>query len=99
MSSDVIIMLGSRLVVAGIATFLAIVLWSMTRDTAWMFIVIGTIVSYGEVVLTSLESLGVVRIDALMVGGVSLFRVLFAVLPMLFFIIAFSILIVRRRVR
>ncbi len=99
MSSDVIIMLGSRLVVAGIATFLAIVLWSMTRDTAWMFIVIGTIVSYGEVVLTSLESLGVVRIDVLMVAGVSLFRVLFAVMPMLFFIIAFSILIVRRRVR
>ncbi|TVR35816.1 MAG: hypothetical protein EA404_00370 [Spirochaetaceae bacterium] len=99
MSSDVVIMLASRLVVAGVAAFLAIVLWSMTRDTAWMFIVIGTIVGYGEVVLSTLESLGVVRIDALMVGGVSLFRVLFAVLPMLFFIIAFAILIVRKRIR
>ncbi|TVQ41104.1 MAG: hypothetical protein EA384_01130 [Spirochaetaceae bacterium] len=99
MSADVVIMLASRLVVAGVAAFLAIVLWSMTRDTAWMFIVIGTIVGYGEVVLSTLESLGVVQIDVLEIGGISLFRVLFAILPMLFFIIAFSILIARKRIR
>ena len=99
MSTDVVIMLSGRLIVTGVATFLAIVLWSRTRDAAWMFIVIGTIVGYGEVVLSALESLGVVQIEALMVGGVSLFRVLFAVLPMLFFIIAFAILIARKRIR
>ena len=99
MSSDILILLGSRLVVSGVATFFAIILWSMTRDTAWMFVVIGTVVGYGEVVLSTLESLGIVRIDAVQVGGVSLFRVLFAVLPMLFFIVAFAILIARKRIR
>ena len=99
MSSDVLILLGSRLLVSGVATFLAIILWSMPRDTAWMFIVIGTVVGYGEVVLSTLESLGIVRIDAVMIAGVSLFRVLFAVLPMLFFIVAFAVLIARKRIR
>ena len=33
-----------KLGVGALATFFAIVLWSMTRDTAWLFIIMGVII-------------------------------------------------------
>lgn len=88
----------TRLAIGAVATFLAILLWSKTRDIAWMFVVIGTIVGYGETVFAALESFGVIRLDALVVDGVSIIRVVIANLPMLFFIIAFAVMLARKRV-
>jgi hypothetical protein len=53
----------SKLILGAVATFLAIILWSKTRDTAWMLIVIGIIVSYVEVVFVTLNGFGIVRAD------------------------------------
>jgi len=98
MDSAVVLNL-SRLIFGAVATFLAIILWSATRDTAWMFVIIGTIVNYGDVVLSTLESFGIVSIKALPLFGVSVFKILFANLPVAFFIVAFIIMLYRRRVR
>lgn len=91
------IMMLSRFVLGAVATFLAILVWSRTRDTAWMLIVVGTVAHYGEVVFSALESLGVVRLDLVTIGGVAVFPLILANLPMLFFIIAFLVMVVRRR--
>ena len=91
------ILIITRLGIGAIATFLAIILWSKTRDTAWMFVVIGTIVNYGEIVFSTLEKFGVVRTDYIVIRGISVVKVGFANLPMLFFIIAFMIMIIRKR--
>jgi len=45
-----LVMIVSRLALGAIATILAVVLWSLTRDTAWMFVVMATILKYGEVI-------------------------------------------------
>ncbi len=92
------VVLGIQLVVGAIATFLAILLWSRTRDAAWMLIVIGTIAHYGALVFSGLELLGLVSLDGLVVSGVPLGRVLISSLPMLFFIGAFIIMVARNRV-
>jgi hypothetical protein len=92
-----LILILSRLVVGAVATFLAILVWSKTRDSAWMLIVIGTVVGYGEAVLTALEAFGVVSMDALPVYGVSIVRVGFANLPTIFFAVAFIVVLSRRR--
>jgi hypothetical protein len=96
MVTEAMVLILSRLVFGAIATFLAIVLWSRTRDAAWMLIVIGTIVGYGEVLFTTLETFGMVSVSALTIYGVSVFRVVISNLPTVFFIIAFSVMIARR---
>lgn len=95
LTEGVVIIL-SRLVFGAIAAFLAIVLWSKTRDSAWMFVVIATIVAYGDVVYATLETLGLVEADVLVLGGVSIFRVVLANLPTIFYAIAFGIMVFRR---
>lgn len=86
----------SRFALGAIATFLAILLWSRTRDSAWMLIVIGTIAYYGEVVFGALEAFGVVRLDMVTIGGIAVFPVVLANLPTLFFIAAFLVMVSRR---
>ncbi|WP_455382404.1 hypothetical protein [Salinispira pacifica] len=99
MSADSTILILSRLAFGAIATFLSIMVWSKTRDVAWMLIVIGTIIAYGEVVFTALEGFGLAQIDLLMVWGVSVVRLLFANLPTLFYSAAFLVVILRRTLR
>ncbi len=96
MGSEEAIMMMSRFVLGALATFLAIMVWSKTRDTAWMLIVVGTVAHYGEVVFSALETLGVVRLDLLTVGGVAVFPLVLANLPTLFFILAFLVIVSRR---
>jgi hypothetical protein len=96
---EAMVMILSRLVVGSLVTLLAIILWSKTRDTAWMFIVIGTIVSYGEIVFTALRAFGVVRADLLNLFGISVFEVVLVNLPLLFYAAAFIIMIARRSLR
>jgi len=96
MATEAMILILSRLIFGAIATFLAIVLWSRTRDAAWMLIVIGTIVGYGEVLFTTLESFGMVSLTALNIQGVSVFELVLANLPTVFFILAFAVMIARK---
>ena len=88
-----------RLIVGAIATFLAIILWSQTRDAAWMFVITATIVSYGEVVFRTLDSFGVVRLDRLIVFNIPLFSIALAALPMTLLAVAFAIMVARRGLR
>ena len=96
MGTDQMILMLSRFVLGAIATFLAIMLWSRTRDSAWMLIVVGTIAHYGEIVFTALESFGVVRLDVVTIGSIAVFPLILANLPTLFFILAFLVMVVRR---
>ena len=99
MSPDTVAMILSRLVVGAVATFLAILVWSKTRDAAWMFVVVGTIIAYGDAVFTALEFFGLAHIDLFVVQGVSVVRLVLANLPMLFFALAFLLVVVRRSPR
>ena len=93
------IMILSKLTLGSLATFLSIILWSKTRETAWMFVIIGVIVAYGETVFQTLKTFGIVRADFLSFAGVSVFELVLANLPLLFFAIAFLAMILRKAVR
>ena len=86
-----------RLVLGGIAAFLAIMLWSRTRDAAWMSLVAGAITGYAGIVYEMLIKLGIASASSLMIGGISLSTLLFAVVPTLFFILAFILMLLRTR--
>lgn len=97
MNESVIILYIIKLVLYGIAAFLAIALWSKTRDGAWMCIVSGTIVIYAGVVYSMLEDFGIIPSNYYPVFGIPLFSLVFVVLPVLFFIIAFILMLSRNR--
>jgi len=95
MDSGQVVFVYSRLILGAFAAFLAIMLWSKTRDTAWMLIVIGTITAYIEIIYSILELLGIVAHYGLFFGSVPLVAVLLTTLRMLFFVAAFLTMVVR----
>ena len=96
MTTDQIVLMLSRFALGAIATFLAILVWSRTRDAAWMLIVVGIVAHYGEVVLSALQTLGVVRFDTVTIAGVALFPLILTNLPTVFFILAFLVVVFRK---
>ncbi len=99
MPSSDLVLLVSRLVFAAIASFLAIVLWSRTRDSAWMLMVVGTIAAYADIIYSLLALFGAINPESLSLGGVHLGALVFSNLPYLFYSIAFIIMIVRKRLK
>jgi len=86
----------SQLILGALASFLAIMLWSKTRDIAWMLIVIGTIAAYIEIIYSILNNFGFISADFLLIGSVSLAAIILPSLRMIFFIAAFIIMVVKR---
>jgi len=86
----------SRLVLGALASFFAIMLWSKTRDVAWMLMVIGTIAAYVEIVYAILNLFGISGMNLLMIGSMPLMSILLPSLPMVFFIAAFIVMVIRK---
>jgi hypothetical protein len=99
MSSGEIIYIVSRLAVMATAAFLAIVLWSRTRDVAWMLVVVGTVAGYTDVLYSTLVKFGVIAENFGSYAGIPFVAILFSNLPYLFFCIAFIVMIVRKKFR
>lgn len=97
MDAGQIIYISSQLFLGALASFFAIMLWSKTRDVAWMLIVIGTIASYVNIVYSILEYFGIVGEAALSIGSVPLTSIILPVLPAVFFIAAFLVMIIRKK--
>jgi hypothetical protein len=86
----------SRLILGALASFLAIMLWSKTRDIAWMLMVLGTIATYAGIVYWILSILGITEGMAFSAGPVSAASLILVNLPVCFFIAAFSVMIARK---
>ena len=96
MDSGQILYIICRLTLGGVAAFLAIMLWSKTRDPAWMFMVIGAIATYGEAVYSTLVFLGVIAESTIIIGSMSVASIVIPCLPILFFIAGFAVMVVRK---
>jgi len=93
------ILLVSRLATMAAAAFLAILLWSRTRDLAWMLIVIGTIASYADIVFDLLARIGLVDESRYALFGLPFGRIVLSNLPYLFLCAALLVMIKRKRIR
>ena len=94
-SGQTVFILG-QLILGALAAFLAIMLWSRTRDAAWMFVIIGAIIAYIEIVYSILGLFGMSGGDFLLIGSVPLVSFVLPLLRMIFFISAFTIMIIRQ---
>lgn len=98
MSSGDTVLLVSRLAISAVAAFLAILLWSRTRDIAWMLIVIGVIASYADILFGLLAELGLVNEARYTYFGIPLGRILLSNLPYLFLCAALLVMIARKKI-
>ena len=85
----------SQLILGALASFFAIMLWSKTREIAWMFIVIGTFTVYIEIIYSVLNLAGFAGKNFMLIGSVSLAEILLPSLRMIFFIAAFYTMVVK----
>lgn len=96
MDSGQLVFILSRLVLGAAASFLAIMLWSRTRDAAWMLVVAGTIAAYVDTVYAILNLFGVNGGGFLVIGSVPLLSIVLPCLPTVFFIAAFAVMVARK---
>ncbi|MDR1618166.1 MAG: hypothetical protein LBS06_03855 [Treponema sp.] len=96
MDTGQIVYITSRLTLGALASFFAIMLWSKTRDVAWMLMVIGTIAAYIETVYSILDMFGITAGDTFNLGSVHVAAIVLPGLRTLFFIAAFFVMVVRK---
>ncbi|MDR2746383.1 MAG: hypothetical protein LBB77_02955 [Treponema sp.] len=95
MDTGELIYIMSRLVLGALASFLAIMVWSKTRDIAWMLLVIGIIMFYADIVYSILVRFGI-RDDMIFIGAIPLMALVLANLPIVFFIAAFLTMVIKK---
>jgi hypothetical protein len=91
-----------KLVVGALGTFCAILLWSRSRDTSWILVVIGVLVSYAGIIFDTLDRFGLIALEEFELGNLptlSLIQAVLSNLPMLLYAIAFVLVLRRSRVR
>jgi len=86
-----------KLVLGGIAAFLAIFIMSKTRDASWMFLVAGFLFSYAALVFDLMAELGIFDSNAITIGGFPLIPLLCAVIPSTMFITAFILRLCKKQ--
>jgi hypothetical protein len=96
MDSGILIDTVSRLVLGAVAAFLAIMLWSKNHDLGWMFIVVGTILNYVDIVYSALGIFGVNLLIEPKIGSRPVLAIVLSVLPELSYIAAFYIMVRRK---
>ena len=95
MDAGEIVFIVSRLTTGALAAFFAIMLWSKTRDIAWMLMVIGTIAAYVETVYSIMGLFGITGTQ-FSIGSVPLAVILLPNLRTGFFIAAFVVMVTRK---
>ena len=96
MDSGQLVYIISRLSLGALAAFFAILLWSKTRDVAWMLMVIGAIASYVDTVYSILVIFGIAGVNLPSIGSMPVVSILLPCLPMVFFIAAFAVMVARK---
>lgn len=84
-----------KLVLSGTTAFLAILLFNRTQDGAWLSLVAGVITGYAGIVYDMLLKLGLVSGLDGTIFGIPLLKLFFTVVPSIFFILAFIMMIHR----
>lgn len=86
-----------KLVLGGVAAFLAIFVMSKTRDASWMFLVAGFLFSYAALVVDLMMELGIFDRAALQIKGVPVIPLICAIVPTSLFIVAFIIKLCKKQ--
>lgn len=93
-SNPDILLLLVQIALGGIASFFAILSWSYTRHSSWLFAVLGILSIYASILYKALRFFGLLPTKDLLLLGAPLSTLLSENIPILLFIIA-SIIYIR----
>ena len=96
MQNSEIILYIIKLVLGGITAFLAVSLWSKTKDASWICLVLGFVISYAGIVYQMILDFSLLVFDKLVIFGIPIFTLIFTILPSLLFIIAFILMLCKK---
>jgi hypothetical protein len=94
-----IILIAARLFFSALATVFAIVIWSKTRDSAWVLMALGVASCYAENIYLVLEMLGITESLPLAAGVVPVAAIILSCLPSIFFVAAFGVFLAKRKIK
>ncbi|NLM00163.1 MAG: hypothetical protein GX220_01735 [Treponema sp.] len=97
MENSQLILYVIKLFLGGLTAFFAITLWSKTRDLAWMCLVAGAVTSYTSIVYEMMVAFGIVNLESIELFNIPLSTLFFTIIPPVFYIAAFLIMIFRTR--
>lgn len=86
-----------RAAVSFIASFLAIWVWSRTREESWLFIITGILISFVVLIIEILSTLGILPFTADPAGKIPLWLGILQLLPYLFYALGLGFYIYRNR--
>ena len=96
MNEEIVIILIDN-ILAGIAAFLAIVVWVKTRDISWIFIVLSVIGFYVAVIYKTLLFFGLTV--SITIAGIRVGQMIFGYIPVLLMITALALKAVKNMKR
>lgn len=97
MSNQLVVALAIKLLIGFIAALISVLLWSKTRDGAWLTMVIGVVFLYIDTILEILNEFGFILYKSLQFGDIEILPLLFEALPFLFFAIGMFLFLLRIR--
>ncbi|MDC7220635.1 MAG: hypothetical protein PQJ59_11935 [Spirochaetales bacterium] len=97
MATGTLIFISLKLFFGFLLAFLAILAWAKTRQAAWLFIIVGTLVRYLELIYSILFELEVLNPDWGYTGNFPLLPVTLTILPLLFMSIGFLLFLIQKR--
>jgi len=87
-----------KLISGALGTFFAILVWSKTRNASWIFIVLGILFHYINIVFETLELFGIITEKIYNIGNLPILKIILNNLPMSFFIIGLIIFVIRKKI-
>jgi len=93
MNQSQIIIWCIKLVLGGIAAFLAILLWSKSRNGGWMCLVASVLISYAGIIFDMMKEFGILSLDHIVLYGLPVISLCFTVIPSVLLIIALILFI------
>lgn len=97
MSDQMVIAVSIKLITGFVAAFTSVLLWSKTRDRAWLTMVLGVVFLYLGTLLEILDFFGFVMYKSIQDGEIAFLPSLFNVLPYVFFSIGMMFFLLRVR--
>ncbi len=97
MSDQMVIAIGIKLIVGFLAAFTSVLLWSKTRDGAWLAMVMGVVFLYLGTLFEILDAFGFIMYKSLLYGEIEILPLIFTILTYLFFSIGMMIFLFRIR--
>jgi hypothetical protein len=92
-----IVLLVLKLLLGGFTAFLAILLWAKIANGVCIAFLIAALTSYVGIVMEVLEAVHIITFNDKAVAGIPLGALIFTIVPFVFYIIAFVMMLVQVR--